>query len=100
MDTSIGQTKREAPPDPTIDSTPKAKAKAGGLSIPIPKAEDDVVTVTLPKSKFDAVAFNTLSKKNAKLDPSTESIHWQGKTVSYIKDQLLLQGHKYLIPIL
>ena len=38
---------------------------------------------------------NTLSNKNAKLDPSTESKHWQGKPVKYIKDQLLLQGHKF-----
>ena len=94
MDTSTGQTKREAPPD-VADTIPKAKAKAGGLSIPIPKAEDDVVTVTLPKSKFDAVALNTLSNKNAKKDPSTDMTIWQGKPVKYIKDQLLLQGHKF-----
>ena len=58
------------------------------------KAEDNVIDVLFPKSKFDAVALNTLSNKNAKLDPSTEFTHWQGKGVSYIKDQLLLQGHK------
>ena len=94
MDTSTGSMKRDAPPD-EVDAIPKAKAKAGGLSIPIPKEEDDVVTVTLPKSKFDAVALNTLSNKNAKLDPSTESTHWQGRPVKYIKDQLILQGHKF-----
>jgi len=92
MDTT-GSTKREAPPD-VVDTIPKAKAKAGGLSIPIPKAEDDVIDVLFPKSKFDAVALNTLSKKNAKLDPSTEPKHWQIKPPTYIKDQLILQGHR------
>jgi len=93
MDTSTGQTKRDAPPD-EVYTSPKAKAKAGGSSIPIPKAEDDVIEVTFPKSKFDAVALNTLSKKNAKLDPSTEPKHWQMKPPKYIKDQLILQGHR------
>ena len=59
------------------------------------KAEDNVIDVLFPKSKFDAVALNTLSNKNAKLDPSTDMTIWQGKPVKYIKDQLLLQGHKF-----
>ena len=93
MDTSTGSMKRDAPPD-EVYTSPKAKAKAGGSSIPIPKEEDDVINVLFPKSKFDAVALNTLSNKNAKLDPSTEPTHWQRESVKNIKDQLILQGHK------
>ena len=54
MDTSIGQTKREAPVDTTIDSTPKAKANAKAKATPLPvqtPTEPQAYNIGTPKSR-------------------------------------------------
>ena len=104
MDTT-GSTKR--PPDSTIDSPAKAKAKATPLPIDSrTKAKPETFSINTPKSettevekvkkeKFDNTKMNKMSNRKAKLDPNTDMTIWQGKRVPYIKDQLMLQGVRF-----
>jgi len=100
MDTSIGQTKREAPIDPTIDSKAKSKAKAeakaktGGLDIPVQGTEDDSIDILNPKSKFDETPLNTLTNRNARMDTNEKKTHWNRQNIPYLRDQLILRRVK------
>ena len=45
--------------------------------------------------KFDKIGINELTDKNAVMDSNTGKTYWSLKNVSYIKDQVLLRGHKF-----
>ena len=47
------------------------------------------------KPKFDEVGRNTLTDKKAVLDYDTRVSYWSRQNAPYIKNQLLLRGHKF-----
>ena len=108
--------------DPSSSSTsiPKAKPKAKPLSKKskekaqrdAEKAKDRKVQTANPyvetpyvdetlhpkptiKPKFDEVGRNTLTDKKAVLDYDTRVSYWSRQNAPYIKNQLLLRGHKF-----
>ena len=97
-----GQTKREAPVDPTIDSRAKSKAKAEAKAkeptIPIQNTDTETTqSAKAPKikqPKFDETPLNTLTNINARMDTSEKKTHWLRMNVPYLRDQLILRRVK------
>ena len=74
----------------------EAKAKAKGKA----KAEADPYVETLhpkpPKQpKYDDIGINELTDKKAEKDYDNRRSHWSRQRVGYLKDQLLLRGHRF-----
>ena len=76
------------------------KAKDRKVQTANPYVETPYVDETLHpkptiKPKFDEVGRNTLTDKKAVLDYDTRVSYWSRQNAPYIKNQLLLRGHKF-----